>query len=98
MIDKNLIELLDTTPTNLAEKQYKALRVYAISVLEDIIKDIKKEVYDTDKLAFSNAGDGYGDDNFYIPFYIEGKHASDIGDVFNKLMELKKIKDIRAKK
>ena len=97
MIDKNLIEFLDTTPTNLAEKQYEALRFYAISVLEDMIKDIKNEVYDTDKLAFSNAGDGYGDDNFYIPFYIKGKHASDIGDVFNKLVELRKIKSIRSK-
>ena len=98
MKDESLLELLEITPKSLAEKQYETLRKYAIAVLESVINDIKNENYNIDRFHFSGSDGIYGDDNYFIPFYIKDDYTSDIGDVFRKLQELREIKKIRETK
>ena len=98
MKDEYLLELLEITPEKLAEKQYEALRKYAIAVLESVINAIRNENYDEDRFRFSSSDGIYGEDNYFIPFYIKDNYASDIVDVFRKLRELREIKKIRERK
>lgn len=93
-MEKSISHIFSITPENLAETQYKALKQYAIETLKDVIKNIENEKYDY-PLQESPAGDGMGEDNYYIPFYFHknrldgSEYPSDINDVFNELKSLK---------
>ena len=60
--------IMDISVENLKEKQYEFLKEHTLNILEEIIDDLNNDKFDDirKKMAFSAAGDGYGDDNYYI--------------------------------
>lgn len=93
----NGIELLESlglknnaTIQALAEKQKKELKRLAIERLEKVKQLIQNEELKELKemISFSPAGDGYGCDNYFIDFGIEGDGgAVDINDVIELIEE-----------
>ena len=88
-----LSKLLNTTPETLAKAQHDALKQHVITVLENVAELIQSEEYDRVEtmLEMSAAGDGHGDDNWFINFKWsnDGSGAWDINDVCAKLLKLK---------
>lgn len=85
---KNIDDIMKLQPETLALEQYKALKQNTLEILNEVTQLIKNEKYDKigDYVSPSRAGDGYGDDNYYIDFY-----CGDIVDTVHKLEYLKSI-------
>ena len=83
--------IMDINIGNLKEKQYEFLKEHTLNILEGIIDDLKNDKFDDirKKMAFSAAGDGYGDENYYINFSYN-ETFMDLFDIVNKIEELKK--------
>lgn len=96
-MEVNLKEILNIKPENLAHQQQIFLRNYVINHLRNIIELIEDGDYDEvhDFIECSPAGDECGIDNRYIAFDDatprDQKYKSDIGDVIDRLIELKNI-------
>ena len=91
-----MYNILDTNIEKLKQDQLKALKEHITNVFNDILDKINKGNYQevVDKyLEFSRAGDGYGDDNYFINFAWNDDYK-DISDVLEMLAELdnKKIR------
>lgn len=83
-------EIMEIDIDNLVRKQHEAVKNHVIGILQEIINLVKEEKYEEiqDKLIYSPAGDGYGEDNHYINFsYRNGEK-----DIKEILEELKKLK------
>lgn len=87
----NTSELLDMRPEQLAEKQYNVLKNDAIEILNEMARMLSNEEYVSawEFLHHSPAGDEMGQENFYIPFDSIHKDLHDIGNVIDRLRELK---------
>lgn len=81
-------DMLELTPERLAQQQEDALREHVVEKLRHIANLIKGGHYDKveQMLAFSSAGDDFGNENYYIDFSETG--LDDIGGVVNKLGDL----------
>jgi uncharacterized protein (UPF0297 family) len=88
-----LDKLLDTTPEQLAKLQFEELKREAVETLRNFTDLLDNEKFqEIEKLiGYSPAGDDMGCDNQYIKFNHIHKSMDDIGDVLNKLVELKKL-------
>jgi len=88
-----LDKLLDTTPEQLAKLQFDELKREAVETLRNVAELLDNEKFkEIEKMIeYSPAGDGMGCDNQYITFNHIHKSMDDIGDVLNKLVELKKL-------
>ena len=91
-------KLMSLTPESLAEEQHVTLRDAVVKYIQEFANDIKREHYSKalSKLAFSPAGDCLGCENEYLDFSWAmeepyGGNGVDVGDVLNRLEELKKI-------
>lgn len=83
--------IMDINIENLKEKQYEFLKEHTLNILEGIIDDLNNDKFDDikKKMKFSPAGDGYGDNNYYINFSYN-ETSMDLFDIVNKMEELKK--------
>ena len=81
----DLVELLATTPEDLAKKQFEALKMDAIATLRKVAELIKANKFDeiSALTEHSPAGDCMGRDNDYIMFHY--------GDILETMHELKKL-------
>ena len=91
-----MYKILDTNIEKLKQDQSKALKEHITNIFNDILAKINEGKYQevVDKyLEFSPAGDGFGDDNYFINFSWN-EERKDISDVLEMLAELdnKKIK------
>ena len=91
-----MYNILDTNIEKLKQDQSKALKEHITNIFNDILAKINEGKYQevVDKyLEFSPAGDGFGDDNYFINFSWN-EERKDISDVLEMLAELdnKKIK------
>ena len=96
----NHLELLKVNADNLKKKQYEAIRLYVKSRLLEVVDAIDKRNYDHigTMIEESPAGDGNGEDNYYIFFDLGQSRVgferkiypikSDISDVIELLKEL----------
>ncbi len=84
--------IMDVDVNNLKQKQYDFLKKHTIDILDEIIEllqdgNLQKVMY---SLKFSGAGDGYGQDNYYINFSYD-KKPRDLQEIIEKMAELKGI-------
>ena len=86
----DIVELLNTTPEELARKQYEALEAHVLNTLDTVKTCIKARSWDDIPMAFSPAGDDMGCDNYFIDFKLS-QYGTDIAEVVNRLKELEKI-------
>lgn len=97
----NINELLSTTPENLADKQFNAVKEHAIQILEKVISHLKKDEFEEVKSMtnFSPSGDGMGCDNSFIDFKLnsDDKDGTDICQVIDILKSLNEIKGKKRK-
>ena len=88
-------ELLETTPEDLASRQYDAVKTDAIAILRAMATHLQKdELEKADEMTqFSPSGDGYGSENSYISFseIMDCHDGADIGDIISKMKSLKEI-------
>ena len=83
--------IMDINIENLKEKQYEFLKEHTLNILEGIIDDLKNDKFDNirKKMVFSAAGDGYGDNNYYIDFSYN-ETSMDLFDIVDIMEKLKK--------
>ena len=87
----------------LAETQFQTYRQFAISQLEEMILNLKFGNWDAAKkmVAFSKAGDGWGNENYFINFAVPtaGDQAEDEGvvDIMDVIENLKSLDETRHK-
>lgn len=84
--------IMDVDVNNLKQKQYEFLKNNTIRKLNEIIRllqngNLQAVMY---SLKFSGAGDGYGQDNYYIDFSYD-KQPRDLQEIIEKMAELKGI-------
>lgn len=90
-------EILSINVENLAERQHEIVKETVIQKLKSIQEMIELEQYDQieKQCGYSPAGDGYGENNYYIQFGIENTGRDDLSNmdivqVCTLLMTLKK--------
>lgn len=84
-------KIMSINVNTLSEMQFRELKQFTTDRLNKITRLIAQEQFDEvyEFLAGSPAGDGYGAENTYIDFGIPKTNMEDIGDVIDKLKELK---------
>lgn len=95
-------ELLETTPEDLASRQYDAVKTDAISILRAMAAHLQKDDLQKAKemIEFSPSGDGYGSDNSFISFseIMDCFDGADIGDIISKMISLKELETAKKTK
>ena len=83
--------IMDINIENLKEKQYEFLKEHTLNILEGIIDDLNNDKFNDirKKIVFSAAGDGYGDNNYYIDFSYN-ETSMDLFDIVDKKKKKKK--------
>ena len=83
-------EIMKVSIDNLAQKQLEFLKEHNINVLKNIISLIEEENFEKINkfVANSPAGDGYGEDNYYIDFSYEGS-CKDVMEAFGEMEYIK---------
>jgi len=86
-------EVLALGPEDLAQTQHDVLYSAALSILEDFVDKFRQKDYAAarEMLQFSRAGDGYGDDNYYLDMSCLGQNTPDMGEVIQRLEHLQLI-------
>lgn len=87
------VNIMDLTVENLAKEQLEYLKGHSIDVLNKVIEHIKNEDFESIEamLVYSSAGDGYGDDNYYINFAYKKDQSVDISDIVYQMKWLKGV-------
>ncbi|KYC52642.1 MAG: hypothetical protein AMQ22_00692 [Candidatus Methanofastidiosum methylothiophilum] len=97
IFDKEVCDYLlkfGVTNKQINDLKFSNLKQLTIDRLKIIAKLLEEEKFEDvqNHLAYSPAGDGMGDDNYYIFFYDLVDGINDLNDVCNYLKELKKNK------
>lgn len=88
----NLDDIMSINVDNLKQKQLAALKAHVLAKLSQIHILIGQNKFNEVKeyLIHSPAGDGYGDDNYYINFGWELNSNLDLCEVLEKMEGLSK--------
>lgn len=88
-----MTNIMDLTVENLASEQLQYLKEHSIETLNKIIEYIQNDDFKSVEkmLIYSPAGDGYGEDNYYINFAYKEGMEMDINDLIGTLKYLKGV-------
>lgn len=92
-------DIMKVSVDNLAQKQLEFLKQHSIEILNKVAKLIEEENFEeiTWMLANSPAGDGMGEDNYYIDFSYD-EYDRDISQIVDMMKYLKSKIDTHTKK
>jgi len=81
--------LMNLNIENLKQEKNKALTNFAVKKLQEVITHLQKKNYTAIEkmLILSPAGDGMGEDNYFINFGYN-EEEKDLGDFLNELKRL----------
>ena len=89
----SLEELLNLNIQNLTDAKYEALKKHTINKLNNVINLLEKD--ELQKIAFllsySDAGDGWGNENYFINFGYNDTDILDLGEILIQMASLKNI-------
>lgn len=88
-----MTNIMDLTVDNLAREQLKYLKEHSVETLNKIIECIQNDDFESIEkmLVYSPAGDGYGEDNYYINFAYKDGMKMDINELIGTLKYLKGV-------
>ena len=83
-------DIMNVSIENLAVAQFNFLKEHGETILRKALYLLEMDDYEGLKkmLKFSPAGDGYGDESYFINFAYEEDSAMDINDLISKLERL----------
>ena len=92
----NIQNVLNDKNISIQEK-HNVVKNHTLNILKSIVDCIEKEEYSSimDYLAYSPAGDGYGNDNYFINFNLFERNpdGTDIREITSILSNLKEQKE-----
>lgn len=96
MNKETLSEIMSINPENLQEQQANAMKGYLLDKLATMAELVHNNRISEarEMLVFSPAGDGYGNDNYYLDLDYTGNHDEgfDISDALDIIMYLERKK------
>lgn len=87
-----MAHIMDLNIENLAKEQYNYLKDHTIKTLLNVIEDLENDNFKSleKRLVWSPAGDGMGEDNYYINFGYKEGMETDLHEIIDEMASLKR--------